>query len=141
MLTARIVVGPQAKAYVPYDLKEIVKSFPGKRWDSVGKHWSIPLEFVQPLAEALRAAGCEVFITRPDGTPWTSGSTSHGTRATPAADWADSLFAAVGPDRVDLVFRALSKTLHPDAAAGDTVLMQQLNAARERDAFRRRSAS
>ena len=140
MLTARIVVGPQAKAYVPYDLKEIVKSFPGKRWDSVGKHWSIPLEFVQPLAEALRAAGCEVFITRPDGTPWRSGKSSHGTRATPAADWADSMFAAVGPDRAEVSFKALAKALHPDVG-GDNTLMQQLIAARERAVFQRRSAS
>ena len=141
MLTARIVVGLQAaKAYCPFNLREIVKSFPGKRWDPVGKHWSIPLEFVQPLAEALRAAGCEVFITRPDGTPWASGSTSHGTRATPAADWADSLFAAVGPDRAEAAFKALAKALHPDVG-GDNTLMQQLIAGRERAAFQRRSAS
>lgn len=140
-MTARIVVGRQeAKAFVPYETRSIPKSFPGKRWDPVGKHWTVSVDFVDALADALRVAGCEVFITHPNGASWTSGSTSHGTRSTPAADWADQVFTAVGPDRVDLVFRALSKTLHPDAAAGDTVLMQQLNGARERAAFRRRSA-
>jgi len=138
---ARLVVaGTVAKAYVPFDLREVVKSFPGKRWDSVGKHWSIPLEFVQPLAESLRAGGCEVFITRPDGTPWRSGKSSHGTRKTPAAGWADALFAAVGPDLAEAAFKALAKALHPDVG-GDNTLMQQLVAARERAAFRRRSAS
>ena len=141
-MTARVVVGSQAaRAFVPFELKSIPKSFPGKRWDPVGKCWILPVSMVDALANALRAAGVTVFVTCPDGTPWKSGATGRGHRATPGDDWADGLFAAVGPDRVDLVFRALSKTLHPDAAAGDTVLMQQLNAARERAAFRRRSAS
>ncbi len=140
MIARLVVVGTVAKAYVPYDLREVVKSFRCKRWDPVGKHWTVSVEFVDALANALRAAGVTVFVTCPDGTPWKSGATGHGHRATPGDDWADGLFAAVGPDRVDLVFRALSRTLHPDAAAGDTALMQELNGARERAAFRRRSA-
>jgi len=141
-MIARLIVGnSEVRAFVPFDLKEIPKSFPGKRWDPVGKHWTIPLEFVDQVADTLRAAGATVYVTRADGSPWRSGKAHHGHRSTPAAGWADALFAAVGTDRVDLVFRALSKTLHPDAAAGDTVLMQELNAARERAAFTRRAAS
>lgn len=41
--------------------------------------------------------------------------------------WADSLFAAVGPERATPVYRALSKVLHPDVATGDTTLQRQLN--------------
>lgn len=140
MIARLVVVGTVAKAYVPFDLREIVKSFPGKRWDSIRKHWTVPVDFVDALADALRVAGCEVFITHPNGASWTSGSTSHGTRSTPAADWADQLFSAVGPDLAETVFKALTKALHPDTG-GDTVLMQQLNAARERAKFTRRSAS
>jgi len=141
-MTARVVVGSQkARAFIPFELRSIPKSFPGKRWDSVGKCWILPVSMVDALANALRAAGVTVFVTCPDGTPWKSGDTRHGHRATPGDDWADGLFAACGPDRVESVFRALTKALHPDAAAGDTLLMQQLNAARERAKFTRRSAS
>ncbi len=48
--------------------------------------------------------------------------------------WADALLDAVGPARYDAVFRALTKVLHPDLATGDKVLMQDLNAARDRRA-------
>jgi hypothetical protein len=41
------------------------------------------------------------------------------------------LLDAVGKDRVEPVHRALVKVLHPDVG-GDTKLMQELNAARDR---------
>lgn len=47
--------------------------------------------------------------------------------------WAEALFAAVGKDRQDAVYKALSRVLHPDVG-GDTALMQALNDARRRAA-------
>jgi hypothetical protein len=41
------------------------------------------------------------------------------------------LLDAVGPARIEPVHRALARVLHPDVG-GDTALMQQLNAARDR---------
>jgi hypothetical protein len=53
-------------------------------------------------------------------------------RAT-STDWCGPLFSAVGPDRREAVFKALVRVLHPDnAKTGDTKLMQDLNAARDR---------
>lgn len=49
----------------------------------------------------------------------------------PSPDWAASLFTAVGPDRVHLIYRAMSKVLHPDVENGDHRLMQELNCAYE----------
>lgn len=49
-----------------------------------------------------------------------------------SADWADTLLRAVGPDRHEAVFKALTRVLHPDAATGDEDLMKDLNQARDR---------
>lgn len=48
-----------------------------------------------------------------------------------ADTWADTLFRAVGPDREEVVFKALTKILHPDVKTGDEKLMKQLNQARD----------
>jgi len=45
--------------------------------------------------------------------------------------WADALLTAAGPELAPRVFKALAAVLHPDTG-GDTTLMQQLNAARDR---------
>ncbi|WP_280271878.1 hypothetical protein [Nocardia wallacei] len=53
--------------------------------------------------------------------------------APPASgSWAEQLFTAVGESRIDAVFKAMSRCLHPDVKTGDTRLMQQLNDARGR---------
>ena len=48
------------------------------------------------------------------------------------ADWARLLFDRVGPERADVVFRVLSRVLHPDNAIGDVALQQELSDARKR---------
>ena len=132
MTTARLIVeAGQVQVFAPYALKEIIKSLPNRRWDKLGKCWIIPVRHADLCGNALRAAGCEVFLTRPDGTPWTSGRPDAGHRSTPGPDWAEGLLDAVGPQRIDKVYRALSRVLHPDAG-GDMQLMQQLNIARDK---------
>lgn len=123
MRAARIVVeGTTARAYVPFDYKDNAKDF-GGRWNPAGKYWTIHAGFAEQLAAQLRRAGCEAHVSRMDqGFGHSSANT--------ASDWAAALFQAVGPERRDATYRALSKVLHPDAG-GDTKLQQQLSAARD----------
>lgn len=120
---ARLVVDAVAVAvYAPYEYRDVIKCFPGRRWNPQHRCWLVGASFADAMAEALRAAGCSVIVTY------------H--RAQQRAElrgggWADELFTAVGPSRAEVVYRALSRVLHPDAG-GDTALMQQLNAARQR---------
>lgn len=131
-MIARIVIeSSYGFVYCPFELRELVKTFPKRRWLPDSRAWRIGVTFVDDCADALRAAGCEVFVTRPDGSTWTSGRPGTGHRSTPAEDWAGRLLDAVGPDRAEAVFRALTRVLHPDTGSGDTVLMQQLNTARD----------
>lgn len=59
-----------------------------------------------------------------------SGHTAPGGAA--IEDWAEQLLRAVGPERVDAVFKALTRVLHPDVKTGDETLMKALNNARDR---------
>jgi hypothetical protein len=125
-VTCRVRVEAElAYVFAPYELRELIKTFPGRRWHPDLKCWSVPAYQVDALADVLRAGGQPVYFTaggngqRPSATP-----------STPTRTWAEHLFAAVGPSRTDAAYRAMSKVLHPDADNGDTVLMQQLNAGR-----------
>ena len=119
-----------ARVYSPYEHREVIKNFPGRRWEPAGKYWTVPLDVVDAVADALRAAGCTVYVTRSDGSPWGAGA-RHGVRDQPGRGWADALLDAVGPERIDQTVRAMSRVLHPDAG-GDHRLMCELTAARER---------
>jgi hypothetical protein len=118
---ARIVVANAEVAFVycPFELKEIVKAFPSRRWDRYRKAWAVYVAHVDHVADALRAGGCTVHLTTLDGQPWTSGSEAHGHRETPSADWVAHLLAAVGPDRHKVVCDALATTLEPLNGTGN----------------------
>ena len=124
-MTCRISVeNGRARIFAPYELRELIKTFPGRRWHPDQKCWSVPAETVDALADAFRAAGQRVFFT--------VGGTDDRrppSPSTPTRTWAEHLFVAVGPARADATFRAMAKVLHPDVG-GDTTLMQQLNTAR-----------
>jgi len=89
-------------------------------------------EVADIVAARARALGCTVRHDHPPRAatppPPPPGSPSRSTGASP---WAEQLFAAVGPDRAESVFKALTRVLHPDVG-GDTELMKELNAAREK---------
>ncbi len=53
----------------------------------------------------------------------------RGPAATTSGTWAEALLTAVGDRRRDVVFRAMSKVLHPDTETGDEKLMRDLLAA------------
>ncbi len=118
MATCRIVIesnGLDAAVYSPYDYKEVVKSFPGRRYDKTRKCWIVAVAFVNPLADALRGAGVQVFVTDAQGNPWRgSSSKAHGHRDQPAADWVEQAFKAVRPDKADKLRRGLLLAFHPD---------------------------
>src|SRR4051812_90479 len=114
MLKVQMVVdGQVARVYVPYDLKDLVKALPERQWLKDLKAWAVPTSYVDGLADGLRAAGATVYVTTPNGLPWSGGGRRHGFGDTPALGWADVLFRAVGPAHHDAVYRALSKALHP----------------------------
>jgi hypothetical protein len=125
-VTCRIaVVGDFAHVFAPFELRELIKTFPGRRWLPEAKCWRVDASMVNALADVLRAAGQEVFFIAGG-----SDASRPSSPSTPSPTWAEHLFAAVGPTRHDAAYRALSKVLHPDVDNGDKVLMQQLNAAR-----------
>jgi hypothetical protein len=106
---------------------EILKALPSyaRRWDPDRKLWRVDVGYARSLAGNLRELGYVVVgIEPPREPPRTNGRTIDG------ADWAHTLLHRVGPERRERVFRGLSKLLHPDVG-GDTVLMRELNAARE----------
>ncbi|QJY51230.1 hypothetical protein [Pseudonocardia broussonetiae] len=104
------------KAIVPAGLR---------RWDGIGKAWSVHRLYVDQLAAWARQNGHAVADIRP-----TARTATPPSAAGPRVDWAEALFAAVGPDRADAAFKALTRVLHPDLPTGDTRLMQDLNRAR-----------
>ncbi|MEU4600410.1 hypothetical protein [Nocardia sp. NPDC023988] len=78
------------------------------------------------MAAAARHLQQQVIQLREELAQLTS---SAPTAPPPNTDWAHSLFAAVGSDLAQSVYKSLSTALHPDTG-GRTDLMQQLNAAR-----------
>lgn len=47
-------------------------------------------------------------------------------------NWADALFDRVGPERAEVIYKLLSRVLHPDMPLGSTELQRELNEARRR---------
>jgi hypothetical protein len=105
-------------------LVDLVRSMPDRTWNPDDKHWTIPAVDLDEFIQKAKSLGHQVQVIGENDShrgPSTNGS----------ADWAGTLFAAVGTDRAQSVYRALSKVLHPDVG-GDTKLMQQLSEAYER---------
>ena len=102
-------------------LKTAVPSY-ARSWNPSERMWTVDADWARPLAGILRSAGHTVTGLQPPKPPPTRNG--HGD-----ADWAKTLFRRVGPGRTDIVYRMLSKALHPDVG-GDTRLMQELNDAR-----------
>lgn len=102
-----------------------------RSWEAPTKAWKFHADWVDALASELRRGGHTVHKTAPPPPP---------PRSAPRENWADALMEAVGPARIEPVHRALTKVLHPDLDTGDTQLMQELNAARDRRVTGRRAA-
>lgn len=122
-----------ARAYTPYEAREIVKGvvFSSLRhWDKNKKCWVIDLACVPALAAALRFSGYTVYITESNGKPWTPPGRSTPTpKQTPAADWIEQAFRDCPERSVEKLRRNLLSVWHPDLEDGDTKLAQRINVA------------
>lgn len=105
------------------DVVDLLKRIPAhaRSWNPNIKEWRVSDAYADELAEILQRYGHQVVgAAKP---PAGRGS----------GDWAQVLFGRIGEDRIDVVFRVLSKVFHPDnPLTGDTVLQRELNEAREK---------
>ncbi len=101
------VYGADLRVRLPFDLKELVKQFPGTRWNCEKKEWSAPGWALDDLVVLLRHHGCRVDII---GGP--RPAASWGQRV--PASWADAMFAEVPAPLHHRLFRACAGVLHPD---------------------------
>ncbi|MEH0445458.1 hypothetical protein QA811_17800 [Streptomyces sp. B21-102] len=121
-----------AKVHSPFEAKDYIKDLPHtwRRWDKGEKCWVVELHAVDTLKSSLRLAGFTVRTTHQVGSEQRYSTPPP--RAERNADtWADSMYRALGKTLGDKAYKALVPVLHPDRG-GDTVGMQQLNAARDK---------
>ena len=113
-------IGTELHVAFRYDPAVIdkMRTVPSAHWNPSIRQWVVGAQLATHLRIALRQWEVAWADTAPSAANDGTGS------------WATNLFAVVGPDRREAVFRALSKVLHPDTATGDTALMQTLLDAR-----------
>lgn len=131
--TVHVQVGRfDAKVHSPFEAKDFIKDLPHtwRRWDKGEKCWVVELHAVDTLVAALSGAGFTVRTTRPAGSSYQYDAPPPRTERS-AGTWADSMYRALGRDLGDKAYKALVPVIHPDRG-GDTVCMQQLNAARDK---------
>ncbi len=89
----------------PFDRDAVIRlqTIPGAFWHPASDAWLVPTNQTTALAQTFTGWP----LRWPSGTPTAT--------ATPEPSWAELLFAAVGSERADAVFKALARVLHPDA--------------------------
>jgi hypothetical protein len=106
------------KDSVPYDERE---------WEPSRKVWKVePGYYLETFLSSAVYFGHEVRDLRKEQ------EAPPPPPQEPSPSWADALFQAVGPERSNAVYRALSRVLHPDTEHGDHELMVQLTDARQK---------
>lgn len=117
----------RASVAFPYDEEgvDIIRSIPGRRWDSTARYWTVPEDEVRLTATRFHAAGFDVLI---DGEMFTPRTSASPRRTNPLGDPMLAFFRVLPVALRQPAYRALARVLHPDAG-GDTALMQQLNRA------------
>lgn len=160
MATIRIVTDyTYAKIYFDYDkaIVDAVKTIPGRGYVDAGaggKYWRVPRQQADAARNLLASLGHNVIVVSEHAAtdePLTVTRLRNEAamlrarihillqevqrlrqeKAAHDANWAESLLSKCPPELGDRVFRALTKALHPDTG-GDTVLMRDLNVARDR---------
>ena len=126
MTSATVFVdsGGELRVRVPFELKDLVKSFPGTRWNPATKAWTAPGWALRDLVALLRHHGCPVDVIG------AAGAVAQRESQVPAS-WAEGMFAAVPAPLHHRLFRACAGVLHPDVG-GDAMAMQTLNVAFDR---------
>jgi hypothetical protein len=115
-------------ATIVQTIKAAVPSY-ARSWNRASKKWTVSEAWTHLLADALVDIGCQVFGLTDRG--YRRGADNDTATRLADGDWARELFKAVGPERRDAVYRALSKVLHPDLETGSTELQRHLNDARD----------
>ncbi len=122
-----------ARAYTPFEAREIVKSVvlsSLRHWDKQRKCWVIDHVCIPFLANALAFSNYTVYVTDSNGKPWTPPGRSTPTpKQAPAADWIEQAFRDCPERSVEKLRKNLLSVWHPDLADGDTKLAQRINVA------------
>lgn len=111
------------------DLVGLIKRLPSfaRGWKPELKCWRVDPYYARVLAIQLENYGYTVTGLDPEDYRTRTRDRHDGA----GTDWAALLFKQVGPDRADVVFRALTRILHPDNQdTGDPKLQRELNDAR-----------
>lgn len=114
----------------PYDpeIVSAMRTVPTAHWSPDLRVWIVDFNYDIELADALRPWDASV-VWRGCDNPYDAMRTAP--PSTHETNWATATLSAVGAARVDAVFRALSKVLHPDTPTGSDDLMRQLIEARD----------
>lgn len=122
----------EAKVHSPFEAKDLIKDLPRtwRHWDAAEKCWIVELHAVDTLKSSLRLAGFTVRTTHRAGSEQRYSAPPPRSQRNPDT-WADAMYKALGKSLADKAYKALVPVLHPDRG-GDTVCMQQLNAARDK---------
>lgn len=120
--------GDELHVAFPYnaEIVQAMRGVPTAHWEPHFRVWSVGAAYAVELAYALRMWESQM-VWREVENPLTPAQPDVPKLTT----WAQAMFAAVGPERTDAAFRALSKVLHPDLPNGSDDLMRQLIEARE----------
>jgi hypothetical protein len=121
--------GGEARVVFDYDAEAvaIIRTISGRRWDPDHRYWTIPTTGINLAARRFADIGFTVTV---DGRPWTPPAPSP-PPARAIGSPVDAFYHCLPPHLREPVYKALLKVLHPDTG-GDTRLMQELNASRER---------
>lgn len=118
----------------PYnrDIVDAMRGVPTAHWEPSQRVWVVNFVYDIDLALALSEWGDQVEWRGCDDPLSHTRYDAPEPQASPSGpSWAQVTLAAVGAERADAVFRALSKVLHPDTPTGSDELMRQLIEARE----------
>jgi hypothetical protein len=122
----------EARVLFPYNahLVDLIRSVPGRYWNSDDRFWTIPVGEVNATARMFAGAGADVTV---DGRPYTEHQTKEPPprQPPPSGDEIDALFRRLPVQLRTPAFRALAKVLHPDIG-GDPGLMRSLITAHEK---------
>ena len=135
--TARLVVyGDFTDVFSPYEMRDIMRTIPTRTYSKTNRCWTIHTTHIHLCIIALESAGCTVFVTHPDGTPWSSSQRrtpppSSSSSSSTVATWVDQAFAACPPANTNRLRKSLLSVFHPDVG-GDADTTRRIITAAER---------
>lgn len=105
-----------------------------RQWVKEEKCWIVTDWALAAFIAKAEALGWTIVDQRPEPEPEPEPPPRTKAEPPPRKNdlWAVDLFIAVGAQRKEAIFKALTRVLHPDnQSTGDTKLMQSLNRARD----------